>query len=197
MGNTINLMSNDFPNDDEIIKQILSGNKQEEDILYRKYYNRLIIIVAPGIINIDDVKDIVQDTMIIAITNIKNGKYTHKQTLFSYIQGISWILRKKFLKNTKYHSPINEYENIIEINYPQDSFEIIKEKRIGFIIQAVNSLDKVCNKLLTYSFFDKLKPRQIVGLMSEFDTSVQVSKKKFKCLEKLKRKINKIMQNEK
>ncbi|NOX48630.1 MAG: sigma-70 family RNA polymerase sigma factor [Chlorobi bacterium] len=192
MDRIINIENTVSLEDDKLIVQILSGNINAENTLYKKYYPLILSKVSPGI-GIYDAEDIVQDTMVIVVTSIKNGKYIHKQALYSYISGISWNLRNKFFKNIKYNSPINEFENITEINCYPDSIEITKQKRIRFIIKALNNLDPLCDKLLTYSFFSGLKPRQIIGLMPEFNTSVQVTKRKYKCLEKLKRKVKKLM----
>jgi RNA polymerase sigma factor (sigma-70 family) len=191
------IINESFDNDDELVEQILSGMQTAVEKIYRKYYQRLLTKLMNYFINIEDAEDISQDTMIIVISSIKNRRYEHRGTLFSFIQGVSWRLYKKFVKGSIYHSPINENENVIDINYLSDDIEIEKEKRINFISQALKELDENCHDLLKYFFFDELKPRHIVNIMPELGTSEQVSKRKFKCLEKLRRRIQKMMKNEK
>lgn len=194
MSGIINMENNRFFDDDELIKLIISGNRDAEGNLFKKYYSKLLNKIASGFVNIEDAEDLAQDTFIIAIVNIKNGKYVHRQTLFSYLLGISWRLRHKYFKNKKFNSPINDNTNIIDFGWKNDDedIEIIEAKRINSIVQAIKSLDEPCRKLLTYSFFDGLKPRKIIKLMPELGTTVQISKKRDKCIEKIKRRVKKL-----
>lgn len=196
MGRTIKLKNNNFFDDDALVEQIFSGNSEAEGPLYQKYNKKLLNGIKNKVINISDAEDIVQDTMIVAIVNIRNGKYVHNQTLYSYLTGIRRILLYTFYKNKKYYSPINNDVNIIDINIQPDSIEIINKKRINYIIQAIKDLDEKCKKLLKYSIFDGFKPEHIVKLMPELETPDKVYKRRFKCKEKIKRKIKKLMQHE-
>jgi len=192
-----NINRNNYDKDEAIVQQIKFGNQKAEDELYRKYYRKLISKLVNYNIDINDAEDLLQDTMIVVIARIKNGKYKHQGTLFPYIQGVSWRIYKKFVSNNKYHSIISDKENIIELNQDNDDIQIIKEKRIQYIIQAYRSLDVFCHDLLKYSYFDGLKPSQMVNILPNVETPEQISKRKYKCMEKLKRKTNKLMKNEK
>lgn len=194
--NTIQSMKKDEADDEILVRKITEGNRDAEDKLYRKYHSPLLSKLSEYFINIDDAEDLLQDTMIITLEKIKSGEYEHRGVLFSYISSISWRLYKKFYNSRIYKSPITNSENIISVELFNDGIEILTEKRISYIKHAFKLLDKTCKELLTYFIFDGLKPRYIISIMPEFDDTQQISRRKYKCFEKLERKVKKLMKNE-
>jgi len=179
--------------DDDLVDKIIKGSQNAEDLFYRKYYFKLFDLVAKNFKNIEETEDLVQDAFIITIMNIRNNKYEHHNNLFNYLKGVSWVLVKKARIQRKTESVFDDNNiNVIETKFTpgKDEIEITTEERIKELIFLIKSLDHDCKVILDYIFFKNLKPSEIVPSLAQYETAQQISKKKYKCIEKLKRRFN-------
>jgi len=179
-------------NDDDLIKLYKKGDKMAMQFLMEKYHQYLFKIGYSFLNNKEDIEDLIQDTYIKIIKNIKQYKMNN---YFKY-----WITR--MLKNNIINFYKKKKINVLdetqlfalnngEDNSPDTMIQLLNEERIAIINSIINEeLKEEKKKIIEMKFNENLKAKEIAEKLkmplNTVLTSIHYSLIKIK--EKLKEK---------
>ncbi|HOK40894.1 MAG TPA: sigma-70 family RNA polymerase sigma factor [bacterium] len=150
-------------NDDDLIKLYKKGDKMAMQFLMEKYHQYLFKIGYSFLNNKEDIEDLIQDTYIKIIKNIKQYKMNN---YFKY-----WITRmlKNNIINFYKKKKINVLDetqlfalNNVEDNSPDTMIQLLNEERIAIINSIINEeLKEEKKKIIEMKFNENLKAKEI------------------------------------
>lgn len=175
----------------KVIRGIRLGNNQVIKKLYDDYFHYATAFVGNNGGELDDRKEIFQEALIALYSAALNPDFVIKTKVKFYLAGIVHNLWVNELENRKKTAILKQIRKAEVSNTLDDDFQqILKEKiyleeQYGKLDLALNSLGEDCKTLIDYTFFEKLKDKEISPLMNyslEF-----VRQKRSRCLKKLKK----------
>lgn len=142
---------------DLLIKKAIDGDKEAFSKLISEYERKLYIIARSRISNEEDVKDIIQDTIMNAYINLKTLKNTDK-----FNSWITTILINKcnkfYINNVDVLSYDDMYENSADLVCNQDTDDI--NATMDFI-QIIGFLDVEDRTIITMYYLDEYTTKEI------------------------------------
>ena len=187
--------------DEKLIALIIKGYKPAEEELFKRNMKELKGIVEHYCKDISEAEDLIQDTVITALEQIRNRKFEYQgKPIIAYLNGICKNLYRKNLRDGKYRSFITTSDILLDyiVSIDEDDqmeIEFIECERNIIVKRVFDQLDPICEQLLIYYYYNDLKPRHIIKLMPGFSTTQAISRRKHKCLTKIKRNIKKLQKN--
>lgn len=94
-------------NDQQLIQQVLHGNKQAFDVLVKKYQQRLISQIAFYVNDTTEAKDIIQDSLLKAYTSLPY--FRGESTFYTWLNRIT-------LNTAKTHLQINNTKHMRQVS---------------------------------------------------------------------------------
>ncbi len=169
--------------DSKIIAEIINGDEIAENCLYVNY--KLKLFNAISFLGIDDadIEDLIQETVIDAIENIRNGKFKDKGYLFAYMIRIS---KNKYLKQRKMKNRIKQVPLTAAILNTTNNNSNNKSPYKKVASKAYENLNKKCKELLDLRFYKELMPAKIIKLKPELVSTERISNQIDKCMKKLR-----------
>lgn len=173
--------------DEIIVAEIKNDSIKAENILYKKYYNSLFEFISKKCYyaNTQDAEDLIQETMIDCIENIRDNRFEHRGTLFAYISKIclyKWIKNNKDKKKLHLVCPLDD---IGDSPNDKEEFPYKKYAKIAF-----KELDDLCKNILILLYYRKRSYNEIFIKFSELGSESNVRKRKYKCMSKLRKTAN-------
>lgn len=179
-------------NDKEIIQKIQSTALINEAIrfLYVSYYDKLESFVIKNNGKKEDAEDIIQDTMVIFVKVVKNGKFKQESTISTFLNAIARNLWFEKLRKTKSElSRIEKWGSESQYQWYDMNQEIQKKEALGLVGQLFNNLGDTCKKLLSLFYFEELSMKEILP-QTNYENEQVLRNKKAKCMKALLEKIN-------
>ena len=149
----------------ELVEEIRQGNTQAADELFTHFIEQIAWIVRNklGYTN-EDWKDVVSDSIIAALVNLRQGKFdVNRGNLGSYIYGITRNKIRDYFKKKKKQDEkkiridaLSEIDMIVEEDSELDR-KIIHEKAL----EIINELPKKYGKVLKLLHYEGLSVKQI------------------------------------
>ena len=162
--------------DTVILEQIVKGDENALDYLYKKHYKMMLRLVLNNNGTEDEAKDIYQDALIVFWQKAISGNFVLTSKISTYLYSICLNLwRKELDKKSRFGESDKE-----EVTY-QD-YE--KKERIKIVHDCINQLGDSCRKILTYHYFDGLSMSDIAKKL-KFANTDTAKTKKYKCKKKL------------
>lgn len=173
---------------------LFPGEEMAIQRLAKQIYESVCYHVCKNSGTEDDVPDVLQDTLIRVILNLRNGKVSPKADLKAYAIRIAknvWYERLRLRKKEKL-SPLN-----IEIHNPFDtSLEYIENKSAReFLFEAMtlayDKLGKPCQELVQRTYWNKERLKDIAQ-----EKGIKYNNLRFKmhyCMKKLRKMAHEII----
>jgi len=197
MERTIKLYSktSDEAEDARIISDIKSGSRNAKNQLCLKYYKDLTKMLRKYCFSSIPVELVVTDAIMFTIEKIIAEKYNDQGKILGYMYTIgknlcSEIQRRKIKDIVEYTDMIHQYSNETDDIGQEMVFD---RELLNCAKEALGKLDKTCKELLILVFYDGLKPREIIKIMSEFEETKRISNRKDKCIQKLRKEFGNIV----
>nr|WP_252729263.1 sigma-70 family RNA polymerase sigma factor [Aliiglaciecola lipolytica] len=154
-----------------LVDRIASGETQAEQQLVNKYWKSLFFILKKQADDDELANDIAQDTFLIVIDNIRNGKIENSSAVGAYIRrtGLN-LLIAHFRKESRRKT---EYSDSIDLEYPDTSKSIFNslnsEKLVQIVQQVIDELPAQRDRDLLYRYFVYGQSKQLI--CDEFELS--------------------------
>jgi len=136
-----------------------------------------LVIVNSG--SLEDAQDLMQDTLVVVIKNIRNPDFTLTSSLSTYLYAIAnniWLMELKRRKKNKDVPP--KMLVLEEDNSEEEQF------KINLIIKALNNMGEKCKTILMESYYKKTPHKEIAELLEVKPASIKVMKNR--CVKKLR-----------
>ncbi len=162
--------------DSEILERIGRGDERILDHLYQKYYRMMVKMVKENSGTEDEAKDIYQEAILAFWQKAASRKLVLTSKISTYLYSICQNLWRKELEKKKRHS----HEEVDGESFQK--FE--EEERLRIVKECMGELGDVCQKILTYYYFDGLSMTDISKKLN-FSSTDTAKTKKYKCKKKL------------
>ncbi len=159
---------NNKQEDQQIINNLLAGNKSEFEKLEKKYKSIITLLIRKMIKNEEDVQDLVQETFIKAYTSI--DKYNHNYPFSAWIYKIASnhcidFLRRKRLQtiplNYTSYDDSEEFIREIEDNNNHPEIDYIKNEQKNLLEFAISKLPEKYKTIFRLRHEDDLDYKEI------------------------------------
>lgn len=178
--------------DKELLSLIQSGQLQQQDRVFRYFYQHYYGMIENFILKnsgeASDVADIFQEAIIVFFNQSKEKGFTIASSIKTYFYAICrnrWLMK---LRAAKKERPILNMEHI-EVEVSDTAFETLEQtEKKQLIVKLLRELGKECKQIIELYYYRKMK---MVDIQSVFNyASEQVAKnKKSRCMKQLRTKI--------
>ena len=171
----------------ELAKKILEGDRNAEVELINRIKQSTLLFVKKNLWDSEHVEDVVNDSFIVIIQNLRLGKIRKLEALSSYIYGVTKNICKN--ANRAYRSKKTQsIENLLSFEKPNIESSIqkqIENKEMQLALRdCIDDLDRVDNNIVFDSFFENKSNKTIAENLGITQDLVAV--RKLRALKKLK-----------
>ena len=153
--------------------------------LYDECYPKIEMYILKNNGTRPQAKDIFQEAFIATWQNVKDSKFVPKNE--SALQGYLYQIAKNkwidFLRSSRFKKTVSIKENI-QLEQTENEDPLVSNDDVKLALDAFNSLEDECRKLLTHFYFEKKSLREIAIAFSIGEASAR--NKKYRCINKLK-----------
>ena len=177
-----------------IIEGLTTGDQDVFNNLYEYEFPKIVKLVINNSGNIDEARDIFQDTLVILLEKIFQNELNLSCSIGTYLYSISQNLwfnklrrRKLFISLCKLSFTNSELEvKIIEDENTPENIE--------GIINAIESLGKPCKQLIELFYYKNESWDEIAEQLGYASTG-SARNQKYKCLERIRKQLAEINEN--
>ena len=179
--------------------QLIDGIRKRDNACFEIIYKRCWPIVAElthktgG--STDDVKDLLQDSLIIAYENVVTGVFQAQSGIVTYVCGIARNRWNTYLdRRKKRNIPLEQYSELMNLATEDDTEESINN-RASFATELLLKSTDRCKEILVAYYYNNLSMEQI-ALKLGYTNSDNAKSQKSKCMEKLRTAARTMVNNE-
>lgn len=182
-------------NDSSLIEGIRHRDNASFEYLYKKSYPYILNFVMKSGGSKDDVKDLLQDSLIIIYENITEGKFRGESGLLTYLTGIcknrwhSYLQRRK-MKNI----PMDNYSNLMNLVYEEHPEGELTE-RAKYAESLLSQSTDRCKEILMAYYYENLTMEAIAEKLG-YTNADNAKSQKAKCMDKLRKAVKNLVINE-
>lgn len=184
------------------IKEIYSESQILEDIklggsrtnvavsfMFREFYALLENYIIRNSGNEDDAADIIQETFLVFIKIVEDGKFRQDSSIKSILYSICrnlWIteIRKRKSTMTRHETYETEKDGPLQ----DFSESLAKHEDHKLVMNLFRSLGEKCKNILRYFYYENLSMKEIME-KEEFSSEQVLRNKKHKCMKSLIEKV--------
>lgn len=172
-----------------VIQKIKAGDLAELDKIYLEIKPKFISYARRyfSSLNIEDIEDVYQDTIIVFYQNIKRGVLTEiTSSLSAYIIQIGKI---KLIQHLEFNAKNNALESkLLDKELHQDEYNHKIDKAVKFIFSKMTD---ACKQILHLFYYEKRSMDEI-ALMLNYKNADTVKSKKSRCVSNFNSNVNKL-----
>lgn len=173
--------------DQEVLEQIASKKNPNQAIsqLYAQHYRMLEHYILQNSGSTDDAADWIQETMLVFVKLVSEGRFRGDSTIKSFIYSICrnlWITELRRRKSTE--SRHERFESEKDQLDPDVTEQIHRTENLKFIMNLFEQLGEKCKQVLTLFYFEELGMKEICEKL-QFSSEQVLRNKKYKCLSSL------------
>lgn len=154
--------------DDALVSLYLKGDKYSMQYLMDKYHHYLFKICYDYLNNIDETKDILQDTYVKVIKNIKKYKMNNyfKVWIKTILKNTIINFKKKKKEVTFNDDQLFILDNIGDDNIKHPVNKFIEDEVYDIIDDTINNLKPQRREIMKLKYNDDLKVREIADILN-------------------------------
>ncbi len=175
----------------EIIEScLIDGIRQRDnscfEYLYKKSYPLIFRFVRQYGGTTEDVKDLLQDSIIITYENLIAEKFRGDSGFITYFNGVCknrWHSYTRKRKNVF----IDKYSDFMDLAYEESAEEELTERAKYAEFLLSSSTDR-CKEILTAVYYHNLSMEQVAGKLG-YTNADNAKNQKAKCMDKLRKTV--------
>lgn len=154
--------------------------------LYKLHFPMILQLILNNSGNLDDAKDIYQETIIVLHDKIKRGDFELNSKLKTFIYSVSrrlWL--KKLGQKSRFLGDINDYEDFVAV---ENDVEVHQEKDKQFMLMntALLGLGEPCKTIIEDFYINGMSMFSICEKFG-YTNADNAKTQKYKCLQRLKK----------
>ena len=141
----------------KLAKQIEQGNRKATNAFVELNYKWLLFIVRRNFYRSNNHEDIVQDTFMIVIEKLQQGKIDHPKAILSFMRRTAFFVGQDYLRKDKKFTSSIDQDLLKTIEHAQEGVlsQIIWDDKVNYIKQVMEELSQQRDKdILTKFYFD-------------------------------------------
>ncbi len=170
----------------DLVDRIRRGNREAEDDLVQRYRRGVSVIIRKMIQNVADAEELVQQTFMVAIENIRRGALDEPERLSGYVCGIAGKLAKVHVQKSRLRSFTNIDEAAPVVDSNRNPFEqLLRKEEAESVRQVIEELRMPRDReIITRYYLHDEEKESICARLSL--TSVQFNRVIFRALDRFK-----------
>lgn len=182
--------------------RLFEGIRERDDkcfkYIYQYSYSYLHSFIIRNGGSSEDVKDIMQDGLVILYENISQGIFEGRSGILTYFNSIcrnTWLnyLKRRKSKNISLDAYAHSFDSIYEQNDHEDQYETW-----NYVETLILSASDRCKEILIAFYYDNLSMADIAGKLG-YTNAENAKSQKAKCMDKLRNAVkgsNKLKSND-
>ena len=168
--------------------QLLNADSSSQDkaleYVYQENRDRVYSYVMANSGDLDQAKDIYQETVIAFFENVRDGKFKLESSISTYLFSIA---KFKWLNELKKNKQIEDrHLKVVREEHDLDASQLLmKREDEQKIMDLFDLIGESCKKLLIQTVYFNASMKEIVDLLG-FSNEQVARNKKFKCIKKLR-----------
>lgn len=127
--------------DQELVDEVLSGNARAFEVIYTRYFSRVMRVCEAIVTDRETARDLAQDAFIKMYDKLSS--YHGKSALFTWMYPIARNLTYDYLRKKRPHDSIDDHESDFVADEPHDSELLTYEKQLlQTALQKVSATDR-------------------------------------------------------
>lgn len=179
--------------------QLIEGIRVRNGKCFEYLYNYSYPLVSQYVIksggSSDDVKDLIQDCIIITYENIVSGLFLERSSVVTYLFSICknrWLTYLQRRRNRMV--PLENYSSIMNIAY-EDNTEDEINNQSKYVHELLSKSTDRCKEILVFFYYDSLSMEQIAEKLG-YTNADNAKNQKAKCMDKLRKVVKTLVVNE-
>ncbi len=135
--------SSDISNltDQKVIEKVLNGDARAFEVIYIRYFGRVMRVCEAIVMDRETAKDLAQDAFIKMYDRLSS--YQGKSALFTWMYPIARNVTYDYLRRQRPHDHIDDHEPEFVADEPRDDELLSYEKRIlQLALQKISAIDR-------------------------------------------------------
>lgn len=155
-----------------LVAEIRSGNPAAEERLCVLFMRRITYVIRSRVRNPAFVEELVQDTLIIVLRSVREGKLEDERKLPSFVWGVAKNVARQFREGRREQSYFELEEPVRQASRPVIEQTLVREQLVRRALRELKPRDL---RLLGASLVDERSDREIA---SELGVSEEVVRKR-------------------
>lgn len=177
-----------YNSDEEILRGLRRERQDALKQVYKIVYPSVLAYIKNNSGSEDEAQDIFQEAMIVFYQKAMNEEFKLSATIKTFVFAVAKNLWLKKLRDTKAHTDIGYYENVLSDDEDEKEFNEQQEKVKTALVEYLNGLGDPCRKLLILYYYEK-KCMDVIAQEMEYSNSNSAKNQKYKCLQRLKKAV--------
>ena len=175
-----------YNSNESIISGILASDDSALEYLYSECYPLVHQLILNNSGSADEVKDILQDGIMVVWEKVKDKNLVLTCNIKTYIYSVCRNLWLKALRGKSIQVTIDDsIQGWVPVNEEDDDKEVLEERHI-LIAELMNKIGETCKMLLTLFYYEELSMNSIAERMS-YTNADNAKAQKYKCIKKLQK----------
>lgn len=172
--------------------QFLDALRQNDSAALESLYREVFPQVANFILqhngNVADAQDVFQETVLVTLRYLRKPDFVLTAQLNTFMMTIAKNHWFKYLRREKSHLAPNtgavDFQSTVDIDVEGEA--IAYDRRAAFVMEALQTLNEECKRLLLGFYFYKMSMQQLAAELGYTEGFVRV--KKVRCMSELRKK---------
>ena len=175
-----------FEQEKQLLEGLAINDREVIEAIYRDNYPMIQAFILNNNGNIDEARDIFQETMIVLFEKAVSGSLELNCQLKTYIYSVCKRLWLKRLQQLQRYS--SQIENVEETVSVEEELEVHEKHNTDFIIMesALAKIGEPCKSLLD-AYYIQRKSMQTIAADFGYSNADNAKTQKYKCLMRLKK----------
>jgi len=177
-----------YSSDEEVLRALRSNRQDALKHVYKTIYPSVLSYIRNNSGSEDEAQDIFQEAMIVFYQKASQEEFKLSAAIKTFVFAVSKNLWLKKLRDTKRHTDIGNYENVLTDDQSEKELTEHQEKVKTSLVNFLNELGHPCRKLLVLYYYEKKSMDEISQDMG-YSNSNSAKNQKYKCLQRLKKSV--------
>jgi RNA polymerase sigma factor (sigma-70 family) len=177
--------------------KLIDGIRRRDNTCFEYLYKSGYPLISGFVIQsggtAEDVKDLLQDSLVIVYENIVDEKFRGDSGIMTYLNSICQNRWHTYLRRKK-NILIDNYSNFMNLIYEDDPEEELAE-RAKYAESLLSASTDRCKEILVAFYYDNLSMEQIAGKLG-YTNADNAKNQKAKCMDKLRKAVKSLATNE-
>ena len=173
-------------NETLLLKGLAKNDRKAIETIYRENYNMVQAFVLKNSGNIEDAKDIFQESMIVLFERVQSDAFSLNCQIKTYLYSVSrrlWL--KKLLHQNRFSTTDEPDGEVVRV---EDEVEDHEKQNAEYLMmeRAMGNLGEPCKSLLEAFYMQKRSMQEIASNFG-YTNAENAKNQKYKCLMRLKK----------
>lgn len=171
----------------DLVKELLQADiNRPVKYLYDHYFETVATDIRMSGGNADDAADIFQESVLIVIEKIKNGKFKGNSSVKTFLLGIArnlWLHEQRARQRRSGREIQYSRQEEEEMDFHERLFA---RSNVAIIKNLLDMVGELCGKILTGVYYEKLSMKELLKKF-DYENEQVLRNRKASCMKKLKK----------